>query len=919
MSKAIFGIKYQWLRAAAVIVEAILFLTVLTSSVLAHEVISILDNPNGIGEGRFGSAIDHVGDIDGDEFPDIVIGAPGQSVGGRNAQGQVYIFSGATGFSIRTLDSPYLWHDANFGQSVLATGDLDGDQVSEIAIEGPAQAAHYVYSGRTGVLLRVLRSPLPGVHLGLAAGGHDLNSDSVPDIVVGARGDNPPAGAVFAFSGADWSLIYTIFDPNPVSGSFGDRVAMLGDINSDGVSDIAVGAWEHEREGQVFVFSGADGNLLYSIDPPEHAPSFGGFGRGISNVSDLNGDAIPELIVGYASVGQSAYVFSGVDGSLLLILKNPLPAEGGFGWNLEDAGDLNGDRLPEIAVSQGDSTCFFSGEDGSYLFKVPGGLAIRNIGDVTGDAVDDFAAGSESQHRVFLYDLVQPGEYDPCPDVPGNLLQNYCFEDGPGPWTFWTDGAGTYLTSSANPYQGQFAADVAVAQAGSNVQFYQKDIALKPNTKYELSFAAYSSNGNNLGVYLQKHSTPYTNYGLNNVVVDLTTGWKVYRTTFTTTGFTTPVKDARLRFWLAPYDANGMRYHIDWAALREVDVANPPIPPDPPVIVPPPGQCKPPNPTNLIHNPGFESGKTSWTFVTDGTGSFTTANTDPYECANNARVSIGSQGTNVQLYQRNVALQGGKTYQLRLAARSNGGQDVQLFLHKHGAPYNNYGLNGVTLDLTPAWTVFVVEFTAAGSVPLTDGRLRLWLGPFDQNGANFEFDDVVLLPKSAVTAQGEQVAAGTNGRERMATRGVAAASHLTQGYFLEGDESGRLAGAYVPDNGSSLCYNARPSLSRLLPANGKFAKVAILGSGRPQNVVITAITQNEPVGVEPDGAGLGTPWAMLRRERDADGEGRVYHVAFTASYQGRSCSHEVVVTVPVDQHPPLMDSGATYDAMMATE
>ena len=505
--------------------------------------------------------------------------------------------------------------------------------------------------------------------------------------------------------------------------------------------------------------------------------------------------------------------------------------------------------------------------------------------------------------------------------MPGNLLQNYCFEDGPGPWIFWTDGAGTYLTSSADPYQGRFAADVAIAQAGSNVQFYQKEIALKPNTQYELSFAAYSSNGNNLSVYLQKHDAPYTNYGLNNFVVDLTTGWKVYDTTFTTKGFPAPVDDGRLRFWLAPYDASNMTYHIDWAVLREVDEANPPIPPYPPVVVPLPGQCSPPIAGNLIANPGFEDGKIAWTFYTDGAGSFTTVSDDPYECASNAKVSISTQGSNVQLYQKEIAVQGGTTYLLRLAARSSGGQDVSLFLHKHGAPYTNYGLNGVQLNLTPAWQVFVVEFTAVGTVPLNDARLRLWLGPFDQNGASFEFDDVVLLPKSAVAALGgPQITEGALGSSgKSAPTGVAASSVLVQGYFLDGTEDGRLAGGYVPDNGASWCYKARPSVNTLLPADGKLAKVTLHGLGSPRYVAITGITQNELVGPEPDGYGLGTAVATLRREREATGEGRVYHIAFTATYRGSSCSHEVVVTVPVDRHRSAVDSGAQFNSTVATE
>ena len=511
---------------------------------------------------------------------------------------------------------------------------------------------------------------------------------------------------------------------------------------------------------------------------------------------------------------------------------------------------------------------------------------------------------------------------DPCPEVVGNLIQNYCFEDGTAPWTFWTDGEGGYTTSTIDPYQGQFAAEVAIQTQGSNVQLYQKDLPLKPNTLYELSFAAYSTNGRNLSVYVHKHGTPYTNYGLNNFQVDLSTGWQVYNTTFTTTNFAATVNDARLRFWLAPFDQNNMTYRIDWVVLREVDAGNPPIPPDPPVIVPPPGVCNPPVPGNLISNPGFEAGTSPWTFWSDGQGVYTTDNTDPYECDNNAKVSINQQGSNVQLYQKPLTLQGGVKYQLRLAARSSGGQDAQLFVHKHGAPYTNYGLNGVTLDLTPAWQVFVVDFTAVGAVPLTDARLRLWLAPFDQNGMTYEFDDVVLIPKSAVppVAQiseykldGPQAALRTpNWRN-----GVAASAVLRQGYFLDGNEDGRLSGGYVPENGASLCYNARPSRSDLFPATGSLMKVHILGIGSPRNVRITAITQDEAVGPLPDGYGVGSSSATLRRERDDSGAGRVYHIAFTATYQGQSCSHEVVVTVPLDRRTPAEDTGSVFDSTVA--
>ena len=520
-----------------------------------------------------------------------------------------------------------------------------------------------------------------------------------------------------------------------------------------------------------------------------------------------------------------------------------------------------------------------------------------------------------------------------CPDVPGNLIKNYCFEDGTKPWKFWTDTNGKYVTSSTDPYQGTFAADVFVQTAGSNVQLYQKDITLEPNTPYELLFAAYSSDGSDLAAVVHQHGPTYTNYGLPPWQVDLQTGWNTYRTTFTTTGFSSTVSDARLRFWLAPYAQDGTTYRIDWVILRKVDSGNPPIPEKPPVV-PPEGHCTP-TPGNLIDNPGFEDGAIDWTFWTDGAGTFTTPNVDPYECDQNAKIAINQGGSNVQLYQKNIPLQPKTNYQLRIAARSNNGKNVRLFVHKHKAPYTNYGLNGVELDLTTDWQVFVVDFRTNASAS-SDARLRIWLAPYDQPGTEFEFDDVVLATPdnfAAAAALSSSLAPAESGTSVQAVQESAGpddspetrrgnpwketkqtALLLEVGYFLDGNEAGRLAGGYVPDNGDPWCYSAYPSSGVLSKVNGKFDKVSIEGLGKHKRVIITAITSDEETGDFPDASGIGRSSARLRAENEADGDGRVYHIYFDAKYEDQTCSHEVVVSVPTEAGVPAADSGPDIDA-----
>ena len=85
-----------------------------------------------------------------------------------------------------------------------------------------------------------------------------------------------------------------------------------------------------------------------------------------------------------------------------------------------------------------------------------------------------------------------------------------------------------------------------------------------------------------------------------------------------------------------------------------------------------------------------------------------------------------------------------------LAAKSSDGRDVRLYLHQHRAPYSNYGLNGLPLDLTDEWQVFVVQFTTTGfTTPVDDGRFRIWLAGSDAANANYYFDDVVMTPLDA--------------------------------------------------------------------------------------------------------------------------------------------------------------------------
>ena len=134
----------------------------------------------------------------------------------------------------------------------------------------------------------------------------------------------------------------------------------------------------------------------------------------------------------------------------------------------------------------------------------------------------------------------------------------------------------------------------------------------------------------------------------------------------------------------------------------------------------------------------------------------------------------------------------------------------------------------------------------------------------------------------------------------------------------------------TPDNQPPDCSAAAPSIDAIWPANHKFVSVDVTGVTDPDGDAITinidAIFQDEPTDTNgdgaftPDGAGVGTSTAEVRAERAGTprlpGDGRVYHISFTASDTfGATCSGTVQVGVPHDQRgDAAVDGGPLFDS-----
>ena len=151
-----------------------------------------------------------------------------------------------------------------------------------------------------------------------------------------------------------------------------------------------------------------------------------------------------------------------------------------------------------------------------------------------------------------------------------NLINNSGFESGTASWTFYSNGSGNF-TAGIPFFEGTKAAKLTFNNIGANIQLYQTGIILESNTSYRLSFAAYSTSGDDLTVRLFKHGSPYTVY-MPDFKVNLSTGWQTFTTEFTSSGFSGMVNDGRLQFWLAPFVEAGDIYYIDDIRLEKVIV-----------------------------------------------------------------------------------------------------------------------------------------------------------------------------------------------------------------------------------------------------------------------------------------------------------------------------------------------------------
>ncbi|MFO1053786.1 MAG: hypothetical protein U1F36_16340 [Planctomycetota bacterium] len=312
------------------------------------------------------------------------------------------------------------------GRAVACVGDVDQDGADDFAVgadqtdaTGRDSGAVYVYSGRTRAVLFTLQGDSIGDFFGAAVGGAgDVDADGVPDVVVGAYGDDPPLsldlGAVYVFSGRTHAQLYK-FSGVGIEDRMGYSVAGAGDVNADGFADVIGGAYTSDAAavdgGQAVVWSGRDGSVLWTFSGTQSTQYLG---WSVAGAGDVDRDGFSDVVVGAVGdaaggvLAGTAIVYSGRTGAEIWRLNGNAADLQGAG--VAGAGDVDLDGYDDILVGAPfaddggvdfGSARLYSGRTGARIYTlvpvVPYtlfGYPVGAAGDLDGDGHPDMLVGA---------------------------------------------------------------------------------------------------------------------------------------------------------------------------------------------------------------------------------------------------------------------------------------------------------------------------------------------------------------------------------------------------------------------------------------------------------------------------------------------------------------------------------------------
>ena len=396
---------------------------------------------------EFGRAACTAGDVNGDGYDDLIVGAPGDD----GDRGRVYVFYGSSD----GLDIGRAWSMAGentgdrLGTAVALAGDVDGDDFGDIVLGAPGYPAGnevgkaYVYDGSEAGLAGAPEWVGIGEHSGSDYGqavytAGDVNDDGHDDVVVGSPGHNADRGRAYVYLGGLEGIEAGAADWTGTGANGGDRygysVATAGDVNGDGYAEVLVGAPEYgSSAGRAYVHPGSvtgPGASMYSPTGSTGDRS----GTHVAPAGDVDGDGFADMVVGspgYSYGEGKLIVYLGTSGGPAPFTSSTRSSYGEFvndhlGAGGGPAGDVNGDGFSDLIVGAPDFDRLGAGDSGkAYLvlgfgdglgspkWSVYGTSAneelggdVGSAGDLNGDGFSDIyvsAGGALSAGRVDVY------------------------------------------------------------------------------------------------------------------------------------------------------------------------------------------------------------------------------------------------------------------------------------------------------------------------------------------------------------------------------------------------------------------------------------------------------------------------------------------------------------------------------------
>ena len=389
------------------------------------------------GEGAgnsFGRSVSSAGDVNADGYSDILVGANGYNANSGRAYLYDYYMKGEITHELAMTGEAT---SNNFG-TVSSAGDVNGDGYSDVIVGAGGYSSNtgraYIYF--SGPLMdNAADVILTGGAVNNSFGGSvssagDVNGDGYSDVIVGASGYSSNTGRAYIYFGGS-SMDNTpdvTMTGGAVNNFFGNSVSSAGDANGDGYSDVIVGAIGYNTyTGRGYVFyGGLSMNNIPDVTMTGEATD-NAFGCSVSSAGDLNGDGYSDVIVGaygYSLSAGRAYIFYGsssMNNQKDLIFTGETAGDY-FGVSVSSAGDVNGDGYSDIIIgapvynlSSGRTYIYYGGITMNTLADVimvgesltSFGNSVSSAGDINGDGYSDVIVGgytfNSSIGKVYLY------------------------------------------------------------------------------------------------------------------------------------------------------------------------------------------------------------------------------------------------------------------------------------------------------------------------------------------------------------------------------------------------------------------------------------------------------------------------------------------------------------------------------------